>query len=805
MTRTRRGPCGGAARTVAAGAILFLCLGGATLAQSDPVRTLQRPSEVLGLPGLNIDLTRPATQRLAIVIGNGSYDHAPSLPNAVADAQLVADVLRSSGYAVLEYHDLDKRGFEEALRRMMFETGKGADVVIYYAGHGVQIGNSNRLIPTDAEIADVYDLPFETVSLSSLLSIAGSRSRSLVVILDSCRDNPFPGRDAIVGLDSVPQDLRTGFAAQDSPVNSLIVFSTSPGAVALDGSGGHSPFTQALYDTMSAQPDAPFAAVLQEVRHRVYAETNGQQVPWESSSLIETLRLDADPGVPGFQNPAASASPALPAGGTPIAVTLPLDRKVAVGPALTGLAGPDSREIMLARAPQLGRIEIGDAERYRGLSPLVPVSGTVAALVYTAGQPNTPALSMAGPVVTDSFVLTSGSTSETVNLTLNVDPCDYQAGDHLDPDGVGVARYPNEIEPEAALAACQAAVERAPEVGRFHYELGRVHLAMRDLAAAGREFERARDLGHTRAWHALGMLEIARSQELGGLDRGMAPDKALALLAMGVDRGDPYAFHSLGLQLLRHGTTAALRRQGFDLLSRAQEVGHTFAMNALGQYFLEKDSDHFDPQRGLRYLRESALRGDIYGYDSLGALALGGTEGMERDPKVALDWFRKASDQGHPTAPTSIGRMYFNGDIGGGPDFAAAVEWYDIGLTRGDAWGGANAAWVIANRAPAGFGPGDAAVRAAKAASLRNAEAAQVAMAVIDALPASALDAGAQVLLGELGEPVTADGDFGEASRAALARVAARHGATLPDDRKDRLMALAALYWTTNKFRVDLY
>ncbi|MGB3315731.1 MAG: caspase family protein, partial [Albidovulum sp.] len=572
--------------------------GGAAVGQSsDTFTTLERPAEVLGIPGLSINLDEPATGRYAIVIGNGDYAHAPSLPNAISDARLVSRMLQQSGFVVQEYQNLDRRGFEAALRRMIVDTGKGSEIVIYYAGHGVQIGSSNRLIPVDAEIDTIYDLPFETVSLSSLLSIAGARSRSLVVILDSCRDNPFPDRGAIVGLDAIPQELRNGFAAQDSPVNSLIVFSTSPGAVALDGAGANSPFTEALYQAVSTTPDAPMNTVMKDVRRRVYAATGGRQLPWESSSMIEETAFDSDPAKPGFQVTLDESATAPSANANPVSITLPLDRKVPVGTALKTSSTIRMASLTVTSPPLLGRLELADARRTRGLVPLAQLSEDVNGLVYASSQPELSAMQMSSPSITDEFTVSSDGQAQNVQLTLNVDPCDFQAGDHLDPEGVGIARFPNEIEVQAALSACTEAVAREPENGRFLYQLGRVHVALRDLDAAEAEFTRARDLGHTRAWHALGMLKIAREQETGGADRKRAPEEALALLAMGVDQGDPYAYHSLGQQLLELADDPGLKRQGFDLLSRSLEVGHTFSMNTLGYYFLQDGSDHYEPER----------------------------------------------------------------------------------------------------------------------------------------------------------------------------------------------------------------
>lgn len=766
------------------------------------LQMLRRPSEAFGLEGLQLDLTIPATRRYALVIGNGDYQHATGLPNAVADANLVAGMLRQSGYIVQAHTNLDKRGFEAALRQLLVEAGKGAEVIIYYAGHGVQIGSSNQLIPVDAEINSIYDVPFETVSLSSLLAIAGARARSLVVILDSCRDNPFPGQGGIVGLDSVPQEMRTGFAAQDTPVNSLIVFSTSPGARAFDGDGPNSPFTQALFDIATASPDVSLDQVMRDVRRRVYEVTYGLQVPWESSSLVEsvTLGLSSDPAM--MQLTDAVPVPTDATQGAPIAISLPLDEKVMIGAALQPLLGADPNGMLLTDAPQGGRLELEVGAQTRGLT-LDPVeTSQMAGLIYSAGQVENSALALSGPQITDSFDILSENTLQTVQLTLDVDPCDFQAGDYLDPEGVGVARYPNEIEVVPALAACQAAVAAQPNNGRFYYELGRVQVALRDLDGAEVSFRRSMELDHTRAFVAMGLLDMRRQQETQGSTRIAASPEALALLAQGVDRGDPYAFHALGIQLLDFGTDEAQKRQGFALLTRAMEMGHTFSMNALGRYFLVVDSDHFDPQRGVRYLEESAARGDIYGFANMGFIAQNGAGDLAPDPAKALEWYKRASDQGHPGAPTSIGRMYFRGFDGQEPDFVQALQWYDLGLSRGDSWGGANGAATILNQSPAGFDLADAGVRAAKAAALGNADAAAKADEVLAALSPDDLATAADRLVVQIlaGDPTAPQADNGP----VLAQLDVLL-ATPDTDPVTRLKAVAALFWSTRALRVDLF
>jgi TPR repeat protein len=774
------------------------------------MRTIARQSSVAGAPDITIDLTTPATQKYAVVIGNSNYDHVPGLKNAGADAKIVAEYLRSSSYSVAEFIDLDKGGFESLLRQILFDVSTGSEVVFYYAGHGIQIGQTNYLIPTDAKLDSAYDVPFEAVSLTSLMSIIGARTRSLVAILDSCRDNPFAGREAVTGLADLPRETQQGFSPQNTPINSLLVFSTAPGAVAFDGDGDNSPFTAALIDVATKDPDKPVDEVMQEVRRRVYHSTDGLQIPWESSSLVETVYL-SDHGqfetVVASQESTQSANsasdPTIPA---TVSISIPLGPNFKLGRALTQslTLGADA-QFRIKEEPSFGRLELAANGTSRGLSLVTQGVNLVNQIIYNSRLPQQAANKLESQTVSDQLVVEVNGTSSVVSLDVEIDPCDFHAGDYLDPEGVGVARYPNEIETVPALEACLAAVGKSPKIGRFHYQLGRVYVALRQVEKAEEEYLLARDLGHTRAWNALGSIEVAKLQETGGALSEMAPDSALSYFATGVEKGDPYAFHSLGRQLLLNSEGLVRRNQGFELLTRALELGHTFSMNTLGIYFLEENTDHFSPERGLRYLRESAAREDIYGYQNMGFVTLNGLGGLKKDPQAAYEWFVKASDEGHPTAPTSVGRMYTNGQVAGGVNYSKAISWYDQGLERGDPWGGSNAAWIIHNEKPSGFDLGQAAIRAAKAATLRNKDAASEARSLLAEMSPREINAGAQLLINELGGSVAADGAFGSGSQSALNQLATRFSTPFSGQGSQRLEALAKVFWQNSKFRSDLY
>jgi tetratricopeptide (TPR) repeat protein len=366
---------------------------------------------------------------------------------------------------------------------------------------------------------------------------------------------------------------------------------------------------------------------------------------------------------------------------------------------------------------------------------------------------------------------------------------------------MGITRYANEMRPELALAACQAAIADQPEVGRFHYQLGRALVALRRNDEARAAFEAARDLGHVRAWQALGNWIYNQDRVTGGLDREEASEEVQQYWARGAVEGDPYAMYTLGWHLMKFGATDNIQIEGYDLVMRSLEVGHTFAMNAMAQLYLDDEDAYYDPARGLRYLNESVARGDIYGLNALGLVYWRGRGGEAQDFARAHDLFTQAAAGGHPTAPFNLGRMLRDGDAPGGTDPSAAVAQFLTALDRGHAGSAAQAAFLIQTEAIAGFDAYDAATIAAKGAVLLNAAGADDAREQLDAMDAATLTGGLQRLLADLGADVTADGAFGPATAAAMESL----GLTADGTPTDRILAAAGAHWQRSPFRVDLY
>ena len=150
-----------------------LAVGTADAQNGPALDRLIRGSSETG-PFRSVDPTTRASHRYAIVIGNSDYSAVPDLPNALADALVMAQFFKTQGYDVKHHENITKRGFEDVLRRVLFDVTDDTEVVVFFAGHGFQIGSENYLVPVDANLDTIYDVPFEAVSLGSLVGIIGA-------------------------------------------------------------------------------------------------------------------------------------------------------------------------------------------------------------------------------------------------------------------------------------------------------------------------------------------------------------------------------------------------------------------------------------------------------------------------------------------------------------------------------------------------------------------------------------------------------------------------------------------------------
>jgi peptidoglycan hydrolase-like protein with peptidoglycan-binding domain len=228
--------------------------------------------------------TTGTQRRVALVIGNSAYQYAPHLPNPTNDAEAMAATLQKLGFEVTKGIDLDRTETEMIIREFS-KTLPGADVaLLFYAGHGIQVGDHNYLVPIDAQLADETDLHFEATDLDLVLDVMGREPRVNLVFLDACRDNPFAQTLARSMGSTRSTSIGRGLAVVDATAGSFIAYATDPHQVALDGNGNHSPFTAALLSHLET-PGLSISDMMIEVRNDVLSATQQKQRPWENSSL----------------------------------------------------------------------------------------------------------------------------------------------------------------------------------------------------------------------------------------------------------------------------------------------------------------------------------------------------------------------------------------------------------------------------------------------------------------------------------------------------------------------------------------
>ena len=224
-----------------------------------------------------------AGKRVALVIANSAYQHAPSLTNPVNDGSVMAKTLKEAGFDIVDSrHDLSALDTRRVLREFADAT-RGADIaVVYYAGHGIEVEGSNYLIPVDAKLerdTDVYD---EALSLDRVLVAVEPAKQLRLVILDACRDNPF-GKTMRRTIAS--RGIGRGLAqVEPTSPNTLIAYSAKAGFTAQDGDGANSPFTVALSKHLTT-PGLDVRRAFGFVRDEVLKSTGNKQEPFVYGSL----------------------------------------------------------------------------------------------------------------------------------------------------------------------------------------------------------------------------------------------------------------------------------------------------------------------------------------------------------------------------------------------------------------------------------------------------------------------------------------------------------------------------------------
>ena len=300
------------------------------------------------LLAISVSFASPASaqqDRVALVIGNGAYEKVPELPNPTRDAADIGQALERLNFKVTQV----KNATAQEMRKAIVAFGRsaeGADLaVVFYAGHGMEVGGENWLIPISAELRSDSDIESEAISLRSV-SLQVSKARKLgLVILDACRNNPFAAKmKRSISTRAVPR----GLAPTEPTDNVLIAYSARDGTTASDGDGRNSPFTASLLRHIET-PGLEISFLFRRVRDDVMTATKREQQPFVYGSLSkEEIYLKAPPAA--VQAPVAS---------TPAVASPADDEKAWLAIQASPLAG--SYEEFLAKYPRSGHV--ADARR----------------------------------------------------------------------------------------------------------------------------------------------------------------------------------------------------------------------------------------------------------------------------------------------------------------------------------------------------------------------------------------------------------------------------------------------------------
>jgi uncharacterized caspase-like protein len=231
-----------------------------------------------------------AERRIALVLGNSQYQHAPPLANPVRDAEAMAERLKNLDFEVMSGFDLTKLQTQATIAQFAKQV-RGADIALFfYAGHGLQVSGSNYLLPVDAALEDETSLDFEAVPVDFVLRQMSRETSIRLVFLDACRDNPLA---EVLAKTAGVKGASSGLAEiqiENGGAGTLVAFAAGPNQLAYDGSGEHSPFTSALLAHIG-ESNASITDAMNRVTSDVFKATAGKQRPWINVSLTTEVVL----------------------------------------------------------------------------------------------------------------------------------------------------------------------------------------------------------------------------------------------------------------------------------------------------------------------------------------------------------------------------------------------------------------------------------------------------------------------------------------------------------------------------------
>jgi TPR repeat protein len=597
-----------------------------------------------GLLALLVPGAASAERRVALLIGNSSYEAVSQLTNPARDVAAIKAALEGAGFEKVDIAlDLGHDKLIRALRDFEDDAQHADIALVYYSGHGMEMNGENYLLPVDAHLARDRDVEDEAVSLDRVLRSLDGVKRLRLVILDACRNNPFATKMVrSKGTRAVDRGL-----ARVEPANTdtLIAFAAKAGTVASDGDDANSPFTASLVKRL-VEPGTDIRLALGNVRDDVLAATNHQQEPITYGSLGGgkiMLAMDTTSAPPVVTDQGAKASD----------LKQPLFGQPQFNPCGDAAAHWaeaqkfDRLELYQRHLTLFGQCAFADFARLR-----IEEKTKLAALP---------------PAVT------TGDQTPAGGATL----CDQLAADPTDPDKIGPGVPWAKLDGPRAVAACRNALQADPRNGRFALELGRALEKTQDTLSAAAAYRQGGENGNAAAFLALAYL-----YENGN---GVARDdtKAVGLLHQAADKGSIDALTELGFLVASGRGAAKDDAAAAGFYQQAADKGSALAMNNLAYMYETGRGVTKDVGHAISLYRKAADGGSALAASNLGGLYRDG-KGVPRDMGEAVRYLKKAVDLGENTGMYKLGLLYRDGN-GVLQDKVEAVRLFQLAADRGNA------------------------------------------------------------------------------------------------------------------------
>jgi len=572
-------------------------------------------------------------KRFALVIGNGRYPASP-LKNPVNDARAMAATLQSFGFQVVSQENVSYKEMRRAIIEFGNRLRDNGVGVFYYAGHGLQVGGHNYMVPVDAVIQGDAEVAVEAVDVDYVLSrMETARNRLNIVILDACRDDPYSRsfRNQVQGLASI-----------DAPIGTLIAYATAPGRVAkdADGDGPNGLYTSELLKAMRIS-GLKIEDVFKRVRQSVSQRTKNQQVPWEASSLIGEFSFSS-----------TSVGPVIASG---------VERSVSSRPERPG----EPRRAVGSEAASAPSDELEQAKQYLRSSNWA----SALPLLQAAARKNSPeAMWLLGNLYENGLSVPrdqaeavrwylKGSEGGNI-LAMRALGFMYQLGAGVTKDHAEALRWYR----KSAAAGNDVAMN----------DLGVMYLngwgVSKDESEAVRWFRKSADAGNGIAMRNIG---LAYHNGWGG---AQDETEAVRWFRKGADAGDSVAARNLGLHYQNGWGVVQDYVEAARWTRQAADAGDAEAMNDLGLAYANGRGVARNEAEAVQWYRKAADRGNALANYNLSTMYLNGS-GVAKDETEAVLWFRKGAEAGNDAAMNGLGVAYATGR-GVAKDEAEAVGWY---------------------------------------------------------------------------------------------------------------------------------